>query len=100
MADVPQNLVLRGVEHHVECNGEFDCAEIRRQVPAVLGNHVDDPFANLLGQGGEFLSRELPEVFRGMNALKDLFHVFEAGFQVCVKKYNLLIYTGNGLFSS
>ena len=51
MARVPEQDVLGRVEHSVQCQSEFDDAEIRTEVPAGRGDRRDDQLADLLGEG-------------------------------------------------
>ena len=50
MADVPEDLVARGVEQAVERDGELAGAEVGAEVAADLADHVDDQLADLLGE--------------------------------------------------
>ena len=51
VADVPDDLVARGVEQAVERDGELAGAQIGAEVAADLADHVDDQLADLLGHG-------------------------------------------------
>ncbi len=62
MADVEDELVLRGGENAMERDGQLDHAEIRAEVTAGLREHLDQLVAHFL--------RELRETFLGQR-----FHV-------------------------
>ncbi len=51
VADVPDDLVARGVEQAVERDGELAGAQVGAEVAADLADHVDDQLADLLGHG-------------------------------------------------
>src|SRR5262249_33019768 len=55
VADVPDNLVPRGVENLVEGQGELDHPETRPQMPADAGDYLDDVFPDFPGQLLELL---------------------------------------------
>ena len=50
MANVPEDLVLRGVEDVVQRDGELDDAEAGPEVAAGLGDVEDDVGAELVGE--------------------------------------------------
>ena len=55
MADVPEDLVPRGVEQAVQRDGELAGTEIGAEVAADLADHVDDQLARLLRDPLELL---------------------------------------------
>ena len=67
---VPDDLVLRRIEHAVERQREFDHAEVRRQVAGIAGHGLDDDVAHL---GRELLhlgGLEPLHVGRGLDLLE------------------------------
>ena len=50
VADVPEDLVARGVEQAVKGDGELAGPEVGAEVAADLADHVDDQLADLLGE--------------------------------------------------
>ncbi len=50
VADVPDDLVARGLEQAVERDRELAGAEVGTEVAADLADHVDDQLADLLGE--------------------------------------------------
>ena len=52
VADVPDQAVVRRVEHVVQGDGQFDRAQVRRQVAAGLGHRFEQEGAQFLGQRG------------------------------------------------
>lgn len=57
VAGVPEDLVLRGVEHPVQGDGQLDHTEVGAEVPAGLGDGVHEERPDLVGQ--------LVQLFRG-----------------------------------
>ncbi len=49
VADVPEDLVARGVEQRMQRDRDLDRAEVRAEVPADLTDGVDDVVAHLVG---------------------------------------------------
>src|SRR5688500_1688656 len=49
MSYIPENLVLRTIESMMQCQGDFDDAQIGRQVPAGLRDAFNYLLANLAG---------------------------------------------------
>jgi len=45
VADVPHQPVFRGVEHGMQRDGEFHCAEVGRQMPAGARHRLHDELA-------------------------------------------------------
>ena len=58
VADVPEDLVLRGVEQAVEGDSELAGPEVSAEVSADLPDHVDDQLAHLLRHPLQLLVRE------------------------------------------
>ena len=59
VADVEQEAVARGIEDVVQRDGQFHDAQVRAEVPAVVGKDGDQPFADFRGQLFEFGEGEL-----------------------------------------
>ena len=59
VADVPEDLVARGVEQRVQRHRQLAGAEVGAEVPADLADRVDDVLAHLLGELRELLLGEL-----------------------------------------
>jgi hypothetical protein len=57
VADVPHDAVAKAVVDVVQCDGQLDGAEARREVAAGLRAHVDDLGAQLRGQLRQLLAR-------------------------------------------
>ena len=76
VADVPDQPVLRRVEDVVQRDGQFDGAEVGRQVAAGLRHRFDQEVAQLAGQLRQLLALEAAQVgrdcrwFRATNAWK------------------------------
>jgi len=64
VGDVPDDLVAGRVEHVVQRQGQLHHAEVRGEVAAVLGHHLDEQIADLLGQDVHLLEGELLQVGR------------------------------------
>ena len=58
MADVPDDLIFRGVEHAVQRQGQLDHAQIGAEMAAVLGTRVDQNGPNFAGEYVDFRPRE------------------------------------------
>ena len=69
MADVPHEPVLRRVEHVVQRHRELDDAESRREVPARARHGVDQAESQLVGQRGQVVHIEPPQVGRDVDAV-------------------------------
>ena len=67
VADVPEDLVARGVEQAVQGDGELAGAEVGAEVAADLADHVDDQLADLLGDLLQLLVVEALEVGRAVD---------------------------------
>ena len=59
VADVPQDLVARGVEQRVQRDRELARPEVGAEVPPDLPHRVDDVLAHLLREALQLLLREL-----------------------------------------
>ena len=70
MAGVPQDRVGRRLEHAVECEREFDGAEVRAEVATDLGDRRDDEVPDLAGQVTELVVVEPSQVARLTDALE------------------------------
>ena len=62
VADVPEDLVARGVQQRVQRHRQLAGAEVGAEVPADLADRVDDVLAHLLRELGELLLGELVQV--------------------------------------
>jgi hypothetical protein len=75
MADVEEQAIgafgIRAeVVDVVQREGQFDDAEVRREVPAVVAHGGEDAVAHLLGERLQLIGRELSKIGRGLNALE------------------------------
>jgi len=70
MADVEEKAVARGIEDVVQGERQFHHAEIRSQVPAIVGEHGDHPFPDLTGELIQFGRREFLDLLGGIYAFK------------------------------
>ena len=50
VAGVPENRILGRFEHAMQCQRQFDGAEVRAEVAACFGNCLHDEVADLAGQ--------------------------------------------------
>ena len=71
MADVPDQLVPRRIEHVVQGGRELDHPQSRAQVAAGYRDHVDGLGAQLVGQLPELLARKLAKVFRRIYCIQE-----------------------------
>ena len=71
VADVPQDLVARGVQQRVQRDGQLAGAEVGAEVAADLADRVDDVLAHLLGDLGELVVGQGVEVLRAVDAVED-----------------------------
>ncbi len=69
VADVPQNLVARRVEHRVERDRDLARSQVRAEMAADLADGVDDVLAHLLGDLLELLVGEAVEVLGLVDAV-------------------------------
>ena len=70
VADVPEDLVARRVEHAVQRDRQLAGAEVRAEVAADLADRVDDVLAHLLRELLELVLVELLEVVRAVDAVE------------------------------
>src|SRR6185437_2723866 len=70
VADVPEDLVARGVQQRVQRDGQLAGAEVGAEVPADLTDRVDDVLAHLLGERRELLVGELVQVLGAVDVLE------------------------------
>ena len=68
VADVPEDLVARGVQQRVQGDRELAGAEVRAEVAADLADRVDDVLADLLGDLLELLLGEAVQVLGAVDA--------------------------------
>ena len=70
MADVPDQPVVRGVEDVVQGDGELDDAEAGAQMPAGLGDGVDEVGAQFVGDLSQLAFLEFSQVGRRLDAIE------------------------------
>ena len=70
VAGVPEDRILRGLEHSVQGERQFDGAEVRTEVSGVLGHGFDDEVADLAGQRVDLGVRQAAEVARLVDPLQ------------------------------
>ena len=75
VADVPQDLVARGVQQRVQRDRQLAGAEVGAEVPADLPDRVDDVLAHLLGELRELLLGEPVQVLGTVDALEQAHEV-------------------------
>ena len=73
VTDVPEDLVLRGLEQRVQRHRQLAGAQIGAEVPADLADRLDDVLAHLLGQLGQLLIGAAVQVLRAINPLQEAF---------------------------
>src|SRR5271165_3839884 len=71
MAHVPDDSVAGHVENAVQREGQFDDAEIRSEVPAVLRARSDQQLADLLGEDIDLGAGEPAEIAGRFDSLYD-----------------------------
>ena len=71
MPGIPQDDVVRGVEHAMESEGELDHPEVGAEMAAVGVDRFNDDVAHLGRERGELLGGEGLEVGRRLNRLND-----------------------------
>ena len=71
VAHVPDQAVVRGVEHVVQRDGQFDGAEPRREMAAPLADRVDQVAAQLVGDRDEIATWNGPQVRRVLDLGQD-----------------------------
>ena len=62
VADVPDDAVVRGVEHVVQRDRQLDGAEVGRQVAAGFRDRFEQELAQFVGQRGQLGARQLAQV--------------------------------------
>ena len=70
VADVPDQLVGRGIEDVVQRDRQLDDAEARAEMAAGLGDGIDRLDPQLVGELLELLGRQVLEVTRQMDAVE------------------------------
>ena len=71
VADVPEDLVRRGVEQRVQRDGDLAGAEVGAEVAADLADGVDQQLADLLGDLRQLVLGEAVEVLRAVDAVEE-----------------------------
>src|SRR5436190_16726785 len=56
MANIPYQPVLRRVEHIMQCDGQFHCAQVRRKMTARFCHGLEKKFTQLSSKLGQLLS--------------------------------------------
>ena len=62
VADIPDELVLRGIEDVMDRHGQFDHPEARAEMPAAGAHRVDHLAAQFIGQLAQLVLLELAKV--------------------------------------
>jgi len=70
VAHVPDDAVMRRVEHLVQGQRELDRAKVGRQVPARFGYRLQHEAAQLVGKLFQLATIQALEVCRGLNAVQ------------------------------
>ena len=73
MADVEDEFVLRRLEDTVERDGEFDDAEIRPEMSAGLGKHLNQLLTHFLGKLRQAFLRQGLDVVGRMDPVEQAF---------------------------
>ena len=68
MTDVKDNAVARTIEDTMQRHGQFDRAEVGRQMSAVDRDDIDQLFTDLGAQGGQLVPGQRLEVGGRMNS--------------------------------
>src|SRR6185503_10761792 len=71
VADVPDDLVRRRIEHPVERQRQLDHAEVGRQVAGIAGHGLNDDVTDLGRELIELGTREFSQVGGAVNALEE-----------------------------
>ena len=71
VADVPEDLVARGVEQRVQRDRDLARAEVGAEVAADLADRVDQQLADLLRDLLQLLLGEAVEVLRAVDAVEE-----------------------------
>ncbi len=74
VADVPQQLVARGVEQRVQCDGDLARPEVGAEVPADLPHRVDQQLADLLRDLLQLVLGEAVQVLGAVDAVEERGH--------------------------
>jgi hypothetical protein len=74
VADVPEDLVARGVEQGVDRDGDLAGAEVRAEVAPDLPHRVDEQLPDLLRDLLQLVLVEAVEVLRAVDAVEDPGH--------------------------
>ncbi len=72
--DVPDDLVGGGVEDPVQGQGDLDDAQVGGQMPAVLGDHIQDHGPDLGGQARQLVGRKLAQILRPVDRIENTAH--------------------------
>ena len=75
MADVPQDLVARGLQQRVQRHGQLARAEIGAEMAPDLPDGVDDVLAHLLRELRELLLGETAQVLGTVDVLQEAHEV-------------------------
>ena len=70
VADIPDELVLRRVEHVMDRHGQLDHAEARAEMPAAGTDRVDHLAAQFVGQLAQLILLELAKVGRKIDSVE------------------------------
>ena len=70
VADIPQDLVARRIEHRVQRHGDLARTQVGSEVAADLTDRVDDVLADLLGQELELVVAQRMQVLRFVDPRK------------------------------
>ena len=76
VADVEEELVLRGIEDGVQGQGQLDHAEVGAEVAAGLGQGLNEELADLLGQLGHLRKAQALQIGGRVDGLQQCSHVF------------------------
>ena len=79
VADVPHDLIFRGVEHVVQRHGQFHHPQACAEVPSFFRDHVHDELTNVVRDLLKFFRLELGPQVRGV---LDLGEVWAGGVSV------------------
>ena len=67
---VPDQRILRALEHPVQSDGQLYCAEVGTQVPPGAGDGMHEKTSDLVSQRRQLCGVETTDVLRAVNALK------------------------------
>ncbi len=76
MTDVPEDLVLRGVQQRMQRHRDLAGAEVRAEVPADLTDRVDDVLAHLLRERLQLLVGQAVKVRGAVDVCKQVGHLW------------------------